>query len=73
MIEPITQSINSSDKIELLSPIKSHSTEKVLNSSFRHSFRTSLSKSENRMFDDSMKKLDYYLTPQKDENTFDIK
>ena len=26
MLEPITQSINSSDKIDLLSPIKSHST-----------------------------------------------
>ncbi len=73
MIEPITQSINSSYKIDLLSPIKNHSTEKVENSSFRQSFRTSLSKSENRMFDDSMKKLDYYLTPQKDENNFDFK
>ena len=76
LLEPVPHFIlDSSERIEYLSPIKCNEPDKDKgdsNSAKYQSFRTSLSKSENRLSQDSIKKFDYFLTPQKDQGSLVI-
>ncbi len=64
---------SSDDKLNMLSPIKSNEVGMTDMPSIRYmKYRHSSIRTENVLADDSLRKFDYYLTPQKDDGHEEI-